>query len=318
VGGHHDAHFTFSLGENIMASPAVALNTDKTLDCTFITTHFSMGIGRMRQVRNLEVTTTADKTQLRHQKQMINSPELDEIRSQDGYMTRHLDSVSCRYDEATRFVPNSELAKAYKAMMAYQTIRRPKLVEKFMAEYRNLEAVNFAPLAAVLGDQFDRGDYPKSEEVERGFSFYFYLRPVGKIDLQGLPDFIVAMELEKEQAKRAAAVDEWTKVMRVALAGVVDSLFNALKRDPITGKRKALKDANVENLVEFCKSFPSRNLGNDAECMKLRDQINSVLSGLSPEQIRNSERVKDHIAETLAEVKQNLGNLVIVSGRRFR
>jgi hypothetical protein len=170
----------------------------------------------------------------------------------------------------------------------------------------------------VLGDQFDRGDYPKSEEVERGFSFYFYLRPVGKIDLQGLPDFIVAMELEKEQAKRAAAVDEWTKVMRVALAGVVDSLFNALKRDPITGKRKALKDANVENLVEFCKSFPSRNLGNDAECMKLRDQINSVLSGLSPEQIRNSERVKDHIAETLADVKKNLGNLVIVSGRKFR
>jgi hypothetical protein len=48
-----------------MASPAVALNTDKTLDCTFITTHFSMGIGRMRQVRNLVVTTTADKTQLR-------------------------------------------------------------------------------------------------------------------------------------------------------------------------------------------------------------------------------------------------------------
>jgi hypothetical protein len=226
--------------------------------------------------------------------------------------------VSCRYDEATRFVPNSELAKAYKAMMAYQTIRRPKLVEKFMAEYRNLEAVNFAPLAAVLGDQFDRGDYPKSEEVEKGFSFYFYLRPVGKIDLQGLPDFIIAMELEKEQTKRAAAVDEWTKVMRVALAGVVDSLFNALKRDPITGKRKALKDANVENLVEFCKSFPSRNLGNDAECMKLRDQINSVLSGLSPEQIRNSERVKDHIAETLADVKKNLGNLVIVSGRRFR
>jgi len=305
-------------GDHIMATPAVAPAADKTLECTFITTHFSMGIGRMRQVRNLEVTTTADKTQLRHQKQMINSPELDEIRSQDGYMTRHLDSVSCRYDEATRFVPNSELAKAYKAMMAYQTIRRPKLVEKFMAEYRNLEAVNFAPLAAVLGDQFDRGDYPKAEEVEKGFSFYFYLRPVGKIDLQGLPDFIVAMELEKEQAKRAAAVDEWTKVMRVALAGVVDSLFNALKRDPITGKRKALKDANVENLVEFCKSFPSRNLGNDAECMKLRDQINSVLSGLSPEQIRNSERVKDHIAETLAEVKKNLGNLVIVSGRRFR
>jgi hypothetical protein len=304
-----------------MATPAVApIKTDlsKTMECTFVTTHFHMGIGRMRQIKTLEVTTTADKTQLRHQKQLIDSPELDEIRSQDGYLQRHLDSVSCHYDKSTRFVPNVELAKLYKAMMAYQKIRRPKLVAAFMAEYRKLEALDFAPLAAVLGDQFHRADYAPADEVEAGFNFTFELRPVGKIDLAGLPDFIVEMELQKEQEKRAAAVDEWTKTMRVALRGVVNQLFNVLKKDPITGKRKRLQDDTVNGLVEFCKSFPNRNLGNDTECEGLRNQVLSLMKGVTPDMLRESENLKDLVAEKLAKVNDELGVLVIATGRKFR
>jgi hypothetical protein len=303
-----------------MASPAVApaLNLAKTMECTFVTTHFHMGIGRMRQIKNVEIVTTADKSLLRHQKQLIDSPELDEIRSQDGYLQRHLDSISCHYDKSTRFVPNVELAKLYKAMVAYQTIRRPKLVDSFMKAYRKLEAIDFAPLAEALGDRFARADYAPSDEVEAGFDFTFELRPVGKIDLAGLPDFIVAMELEKEQTKRAKAVDEWTKTMRLALHGVVTNLFDALKKDPITGKRKKLFDSNVENLVDFCRSFPGRNLGEDAECLAVRDQIMSLMQGVSPDMLRESENLKDHVAAGLEKMKDGLGVLVIATGRKFR
>jgi hypothetical protein len=304
-----------------MATPAVApTKTDltKTMDCTFVTTHFRMGIGRMRQIKQIEVTTTADKTQLRHQKQLIDSPELDEIRSQDGYLQRHLDSISCHYDKSTRFVPNVELAKLYKAMQAYQQIRRPKLVAQFMAEYRKLETLDFAPLAAVLGDQFHRADYAPADEVEAGFDFSFELRPVGKIDLAGLPDFIVEMELEKEQTKRAAAVDEWTKTMRVALHGVITQLFDAVKKDPISGKRKKFYDSHVENLMGFCKTFPTRNLGDDSECMKMRDDIRSLMKGVTPDMLRESENLKDTIAAKLATLKAEASVLVISTGRKFR
>jgi hypothetical protein len=303
-----------------MASPAVApaMDLSKTMECTFVTTHFHMGIGRMRQVKNLEVVTGADKSQLRHTKKLIDSPELEEIRSQDGYLQRHLNSVSCHYDKSTRFVPNIELAKLYKAMVAYQTIRRPKLVADFMKAYRKLEVLNFAPLAEALAEQFHRGDYAPSDEVEAGFEFSFELRPVGKINLAGLPDFIVAMELEKEETKRAAAVDEWTKTMRVALHGVVTNLFDALKKDPITGKRKKLFDSNVENLVDFCRSFPSRNLGNDTECLALRNKVMSLMKGVTPETLRESENLKDVVADGLAAMKSDLGVLVIATGRKFR
>ena len=305
-----------------MASPAVAPKMDltKTEECTFVTTHFHMGIGRMRQVNNLAVETNADKTQLRHQKKMIDSPELDEIRSQDGYLQRHLNSISCHYDKSTRFVPNTELDALYRAMEAYRTIRRPKLVAAFMAKYRELELVDFAPLALPapdgLGDLFDRGDYPRSEDVNAGFDFTFELRPVGKINLAGLPDFIVAMELEKEQTKRAAAVEQWTSTMRVALAGVVDGLFEALT--PETGKRKKLYDTHVSNLVDFCRTFPTRNLGNDAECAKQVETIQQLMSGVSVEHLRNSDNLKAHVAKQLESVRSGLKTMVISTGRKFR
>ena len=302
-----------------MATPAVAPVASKlkaTEECVFITTSFRMGIGRMRQVTNLEVTTNADKTQLRHQKKLMDSPELDEIRSQDGFMKRHLDSISCRYSEATRFLPKTELAKTYKALVAYQTIRRPKLVADFMAKYRALEAIEFAPLAEVLGDQFDRGDYPNSDTVEAGFAMEFHVHNVGAIDLQGLPDFIVAMELEKEQSKRAAAVDEWTRVMRVALAGVVDNLFDVLK--PEDGKKRKLYDTHVDNLVEFCRTFPSRNLGGDEESAKHVANIAALMRGVSPDSLRHSDNLKQHVAEQLASVRAGLKNLVIETTRKFR
>jgi len=304
-----------------MSTPAIAptsVNIEKTKDCVFVTTHFSMGIGRMKQVRNLKVETNADPNQLRHQKKLMDCPELEEIRSQDGYMKRHIDSVSCSFDESTRFVEKSVLNKLYRSMVAYRTIRRPKLVADFMAVYRKMEADNFQPIREALGDTFNRADYPDADTVEKGFDFEFFVRAVGNIQLVGLSNEIVEMEAAKEVEKRRVAVAEWTGTMRVALHGVVTELFNALKTDPVTGKRKKLYDTHVDSLVEFCKSFPSRNLGDDQECMKVRNQILDLMKGVSVDSLRESENLKDVIASKLEAVKSDLGTMVIAVGRKFR
>jgi hypothetical protein len=273
----------------------------------------------MRQIRNLEVVTTADKTLLRHQKQLIDSPELDEIRSQDGYMTRHIDSKSSRYSKATRFIQKTELAAIYKSLRAYQEIRRPSLVAKFMATYRALEAVDFKPIAEALGDKFDRGDYPKSDEVEAGFSFTFNIRPVGAINLEGLPDFIVAMELEKELAIRHEAVLEWRDTMRVMGMTAVDALVNALTPDPVTGKSKKLFDTTITNLTEYLDTFTNRDLAGDAEYQeKVVSPLRSILKGVTMDKIRESQNLKKYVADKVAVIKQTAAVLVQETGRKFR
>lgn len=301
------------------AQAAVAkIDISKTLDCVFITTHFHMGIGRMRQIRDLKVETTADKSLLRHQKQLIDSPELDEIRSQDGYLTRHLASRSCTYNKATRFLPKSEAAKMYRACVAYQTIRRPQLVAEFMKQYRKLEDVNFAPLAEALGDRFDRSDYPDSKTVEAGFYFEFNLRPVGDISLSGLPDFIIEQEIAKDKERREAAVIEWKDTLRAAGMEVVNVLFEALKPQA-DGKKRKLYDSNVENLKEFLNTFSLRDLAGDTEYQsKVVEPLQKLLKGVNMEQIRHNDGLKNHIAEQIAEIRKTASVLVQVTGRKFR
>jgi len=301
-----------------MATPAVTLDLGKTTDCVFVTTHFHMGIGRMRQIRDLDVTTTAKASELRHQKRLIDSPELDEIRSQDGYMIRQLESKSCNYDKATRFLPKSEAGKVVRAMEAYRTIRRPDLVAKFMKVYRALEAVDFEPLRVALGDQFDRGDYPNSDTVEAGFSFEYNLREVGNIVLAGLPDFIIEQEIAKDQAKRAAAIIEWRDTMRFAGQKAVEALFDALKPQP-DGKKRKLYDSTVENLQEFLATYNTRDLAGDTEFQQtVVEPLRAIMKGVSMDKIRHSDNLKAYIVKQVEGVKQNASLLVQATGRKFR
>jgi len=300
------------------SASSVSVDLSKTVNCVFIETHFHMGIGRMRQIRDLKVETTADVSQLRHQKQLIDSPELDAIRSQDGFMIRHLESVSCEYAKSIRFLPNSEVEPLFRAMKAYQTIRRPALVAKFMEAYRKLEEKDFEPLGEALGEQFDRGDYPKSEVVERGFSFTYNLRPVGAVNLKGLPDYIIAEEIEKDRQQREVAVIEWRDTMRFLGQKAVDTLFEALKPQP-DGKKRKLFDSTVTNLQEFLSTFTTRDLAGDVEYQKsVIEPLKAIMKGVSMEKIRHSDNLKTDIVTRLEDVRKNASLLVQATGRKFR
>lgn len=323
-----------------MSTPSVApSNIAKTENCKTISYHFSMGIGRMRQIASkvidpnstldpvthnamtstAVIVTTAKASELRQQKRLIDSPELDEIRSQDSKLRSFVESVSAAAGhESTRFVLSTEVEKVWKAMEAYRTLRRPALVEKFMAVYRGLEAVDFEPLRNALGDQFDRGDYKSSDEVEAGFSFTYTVRNVGTVELTGLPSHIIDAEIAKERKQRAEAVEDFKGVLRFTLKKLIDSLFNAVKPQVADGKRRAIKDATVENVMEFIANFKLQDMADDAETQVLVTSLKQVMHGVTPDMLRESDNLKVHIASKLEGISKEAYRLVQVTGRKFR
>ena len=302
-----------------MAAPAVAptgIDLSKTESCVSITMNFRMGLGRMRQVRNLEVITTTKASELRHQKRLIDSPELEEIRSQDGYLQRYVASKSCWYREATRFLPRVWLTEVDRAIVAYQTIRRPKLVAAFMAVYRGLEAADFAPLREALGENFDRSDYPAADIVERGFILEFNYCDVGTVNLTGMSDVIIAREQEKERSVRMDAILEWRDAMRLAGAELVDALFDMLK--PESGKTKKMYGCHVEHLQEFINNFPDRDLANDTDFQKNLEVIKDAMRGVTIDRLKESKNLQAYVMTKLDSVRAGMKNMVITSGRKFR
>jgi len=301
-----------------MATPAVApiVDLSKTESCVSITLNFRMGIGCMRQVKDLVVVTTTKASELRHQKRLIDSPELDEIRSQDGFLTRYVDSKSCWYGRARRFLPRVYLTEVDRAILAYQTIRRPKLVAAFMEKYRALEAVDFAPIAEALGDNFNRKDYAPSDEVEAGFVMEFEYREVGSVHLAGVSDVIIAREQEKERSIRMQAVIEWRDAMRLAGAEMVDALFDMLK--PEQGKTKKMFGCHVEHLQEFINTLPDRDLANDTDFMKHMQVVKDAMKGVTIERLKESKNLQNYVMTKLDSVRADMKKMVIVSGRKFR
>jgi hypothetical protein len=319
---------------------AVALNLGKTEQCKMISFHFSMGIGRMRQIATkvinpitdavgatdasvtnaitgqAVVVTTAQKSELRSQKRLIDSPELDLIRSMDGKLKRFIESQSAAAgQESTRFVLSTEVEAIWRAMEAYRTIRRPKLVADFMAKYRAAEAKDFADQKASLGDQFKRTDYPAANEVEQGFAFTYTIRNVGELELKGLPSFIVDMEREKEAASRATAVEDFKHLLRFTFKKVLDTLVDNIKPQ-FDGKRRSY--SSVDTLLAFVSNYAKQDIANDAETQLLVSDIKNALHGVTPETLKESENQMAYVHATLSNVKEQLDSMIMVSGRKFR
>lgn len=314
-------------------------NLAKTEQCVRVTYSFTMGIGRMRQIaartvnpasqegldastvnvatQQAVIVTTAKASELRSQKRLIDSPELDEIRSQDNKLAHFIKSQSASAGESSRFVLRSEAEQMWKTLEAYRTLRRPALVAAFMAKYRELELVEFAPLAEALGDQFERSDYKPSDEVENGFQFYYTIRNVGELSLTGLPSFIIDQEVAKEREQRAAAVNDFKGVLRFTFKKLVDTLFDTVKPQP-DGKKRAFFQSSVTNLLEFVGNFEKQDMADDVETQQHIKNIKRILKGVTPETLKESDNQKAYVAAQLAEVKQALGALVVETGRKFR
>ncbi len=320
---------------------AAALELGKTAECKTITYRFSMGIGRMKQIatkvvnpesskgettvretadRSIDsvIVTTAKASELRSQKRLIDSPELDEIRSQDSRLKRFIESQSASAGcESTRFVLSSEVEHIWRAMEAYRTIRRPELVATFMAKYRAAEATDFAAQRADLGNEFNRKDYKPADEVEAGFEFSYTIRNVGTLELTGLPSFIVELETKKEQEQRAVAVEEFKGILRMSAMELVESLYNQVKPN-VDGKKRRFTDACVTNLLSFVANFDKHNIAGDLGMNPVIADLKRALKGVTPEQLKESDNLKAFVAKELDGVKKNLSVLVMASGRKFR
>ena len=280
---------------------------------------FSMGIGNLRQI-SVKADTTADPTQIRNQKKLIDSPELDEIRSQDAKLRRHVEIKACRYtgQEGVLIVADLMIPQIDRMLVAYETLRRPALVAKFMAKYRAEYTDDFKQTRLALGDVFNVKDYPHPDSVEAGFVFnyhYMDIQTTGKISIAD--PLIREREERKSMAIVRQAAEDMRAAMRLAGAQMVEALFGILKPDT-DGKSKKMHECHLANLQEYVENYNLKDVTNDAEYAAHIETLKNILGGVSIEKLRHSESLKAKVAAELDAVRPTLKSLVQESGRKFR
>ena len=69
---------------------------------------------------------------------------------------------------------------------------------------------------------------------------------------------------------------------------------------------------------EFIDTFPDGDLAGDVEFQKNLAVIKNAMQGVTIDRLKESKNLQTYVMTQLDSVRQDMKNLVIVSGRKFR
>ena len=131
----------------------------------FIKLHLGL-LGNSRKVSSSQVEVDADKALIRVSKTLLDSPELQAIRTLDGDIRRYLYDTCLPFEVGIHLLPLGLLETVDEKLGEFNDKRRV-LVEVFLAAYPRL----CQEAAGRLRTLHNPADYPPVEEVRSRFTF---------------------------------------------------------------------------------------------------------------------------------------------------
>ena len=165
-----------------------------------------------------------------------------------------------------------------------------------------------------LGSLYDAGDYPESLD--------------GLFDVQWdfpafePPNYLrqLSPELYEQECQRVTGrFDEAVRLAEEAFTEELAKLTSHLTErlaGAEDGKQKVFRDSAVENLTEFFDRFRHLSLSSDSQLDELVDQAQRVVRGVGPQQLRDDQTLRQHVATELSAVQSVLDGLLVDRPRR--
>ena len=165
-----------------------------------------------------------------------------------------------------------------------------------------------------LGSLFNNDDYPSSLSNEFDVSWDF--PSVDAPDyLRRLSPEIYRRECERVRSQFSNAVELAEQMFQDQLAELVERLVERLSADE-SGKQKTFRDSTITNLDDFFSRFRQLNIGSNDELDQLVEQAQSVIRGIEPQRLRDSDALRQRIASQMSAVQASLDGMMIDRPRR--
>jgi hypothetical protein len=225
--------------------------------------------------------------------------ELDVIQQAVGRARQFVyDNTAPWSDSGLRLLPTVNFMKFTERMNDFEE-EMEALVKSFVAIYPTLITAQ----ALALGDMFKRDDYPTANEIMTKFSFRVNYMPVPSSG-----DFRVDVG-NQAQAELKARLESLTQErIDSAMADVRERLVTHLKRmsDRLTtdyvggeAKQRRFHDTLVDGALELCDLTKSLNVTNDMALESARSQLEQLLVGVSPTDLRKNEAIRQDVKKNV-------------------
>jgi hypothetical protein len=294
-----------------------------TESTVFVTVRFGL-MGNSKKVRaesgdvsganTIGVNTDANLNLLRVQKTLLESKELEAIKTADGRLKTYLETVWLPYDMGIKLLPVGLLPTVEQRLQAYK-LERQNLIEVFVSAYYDL----CLTAKARLGSLYNPLDYPSSESIRSRFRFdWQYVSLAIPEHLKGISADLYKAEAIKAEAKFADAANDIFILMREDLLDKVTHLSQRLEPSP-DGKVKKLHSTAVSALQDFLSTFQFRNIVDDKQLDAVCAKLKTLVAGVSADGLRDNDTAKAALQAKLETVKGQLTKLVeTVPGRKIR
>jgi hypothetical protein len=278
--------------------------TDLARKTVFIKLHLGL-LGNSRKVSSSQVEVDADKALIRVSKNLLDSPELQAIRSLDGDIRRYLYDTCLPFDVGIHLLPLGLIEAVDERLREFKA-QRDELVDAFLLAYPRL----CQEAAVRLRTLYNPTDYPPVEEVRGCFSLSWQYISYGVPEQLGeISARIFETEREKAAEAMSQACDEIQQVMRASLLEMVNHLRDRLADQP-DGKPQRLRESTVQKLREFLTTFNLRNVVDDQELKEQVERAQALLEGVSTDELRNMPLVRASVREGMANIAAQMDVLV--------
>jgi len=264
--------------------------------------NISMWTGRKMDKKVSEEVDVSKGTKARagnyHKKLLAGSDKLDKIQKLvTAVRTWNYNNTLPWSDGGSRLLPMKNFFE-YKAMLNNFEQQYNQAVDEFLHEYPQLVSTS----AFTLGAMFDRNEYPEAEQLRNKFGFKYVFFPVPDAG-----DFRIDVEeqakAELQQQYKSYYETKLAEAMKDAWTRLHDTLKHLSERMDYTDEnKKKFWDSTITNATELCSLLSNLNVTNDPKLEEARQKLEKALSGVKPEDIRESEAIRSNVKSKVDEI----------------
>lgn len=165
-----------------------------------------------------------------------------------------------------------------------------------------------------LGRLFNAADYPDTLRGLFGMEWDFpSVEPPSY--LQSLNPELYEQECQRVQARFNEAVSMAEQAFTSELARLVSHLTERLSGSE-DGRAKVFRDSVIENMTEFFQRFRQLNVRSNEQLERLVADAQQVIRGVDPQDLRDNQGLRQHVATEMSRVESVLDGLLIDRPRR--
>jgi len=260
-----------------------------------------------------EVTTSknADKRAGRYVKNLLaDHPKHKAIVNYRQTIYNWVKRRTYRWNNSQDLLPSVDIPKFKQEYHVHQATFST-LLSDFILAYDGIVS-DMAFNAGGMGDMFDRNDYPSKESLVSKFGVQLFVAEVPMSDFRCGIAADIADDLFATYSQQAQEIVSHVLVeQQTRFIGVMESISHCCGVDEIgvddnTGETKTKKrkiyDTTIQKAKEMCDTFKGFNLSGDPELEQARASLERALSGVTAEDIRESDAVRHSVKEDIDDI----------------